>query len=102
MLPEDRSRRSAHLPASSEASKGSPQAGDLHLRERTLDRSQRKGRGAQTNDEASGEQHKVVCWSAEDPMWVAIGLPRILVVVLGERGLIGPEVVECWERGRLR
>ena len=93
MPPEDRSCRRAHLPASSKASKGSPQAGDLHLLKRMLDRSQRNGRGAQMNDEASSEKHEVVSWSAEDPMWVTISLPHILVVVLGETGLFGHGVV---------
>ena len=88
-LPRPRLARVAHRPVS-------------FISASQLDCSQRKKRGAQTNDEASGEQHEVVGWSAEDPMWVAIGLPRILVVVLGEKGLIGPGVVEGYKRGRLR
>ena len=99
---EDRSRRHACLPAEADAIKGGAPAGALHLRKRTLDRCQREGRGAQGNDEASGGQHECACERAKDPMRAAMGAPRILVVVLCERGQVGRGVVEGWERGRLR
>jgi hypothetical protein len=39
--------------------------------------------------------------SAEDAARVTIGVLRVLVIALREKGLFGRRVVEAWERGRL-
>ena len=80
--PENRRRGCARLTAEAEASKGGARPGALHLHEHMLERCQRKGRGAQGNDEASSVLREGVRGSAEEPMRVVISAARLVVVVL--------------------